>query len=391
MYAYAVQLYTEKKKRLDHFCSCECLKIPKRVADDMEDVWLTVSLFNNLVKILNFLCNNQATPIIVFATEHERQCLQDILIKAIAVDNIIVETIQEAAKQLLLMMFSDGQSLMIDTDDIPELLDYGHLGPKVVIIEDILRENVALPVYGFYELGDIAHYMVSKYITVMTDSDIYEKWESGQKVNDDMFTRAEIYFKVIQRYKGLASNYQRYKQPGVNLFLLSPNQMMPRPTKKFQSPYLGKLYFFKMLEAITACEKKRMERFKGFGSDHDEDKGGIQIQFLGYEEVESPKLKIKSKVGRFFVLTPPNGDNRPLDTLKLTTMLEYILVEDSDEVSSMSRLMLMMLSNHRDTYNACLFIGNRDHYKPSNFLISNIVRKCTPSTCHFSTSTTLTL
>jgi hypothetical protein len=323
--------------RLDRLCFWECLEIQNGAADETESASLASRLFGDLLKISNFLCQNEATPIIVFGTEHERKCLQDILVKSISVDKNIVGAAQDAAKELLLTMFSDGQLLMIDTDDIPELLDYDHVGPKVVIIEDILRENVALPVYGFYDLEDIAHYMVSKYSPVMTDSDIYERWECGDNVNDDMFNRATIYFKVIQRYKGLASNYQRYREPGKELFLLSPNQMMPRITKKIQSPYIGKLYFFKMLEAITACEKKRMERFKGFGSDRYGDKGGILIQFQGYEEVESPKLRIKSKVGRFFVMTP-NGDNRPLDTLKLTTMLEYILVEDSDEVSSMSTL-----------------------------------------------------
>jgi hypothetical protein len=334
MYTYSIQLFNSKKNALDDFCTSDCVQMINGVAEENDYAELTTSFVQYLNSTMDYLWQIEARPVIFLPTEYERKCLQDVLIKCIAVDKYISVSAQQAAKQALLAMFSDALLLLINIDDIPEILDPSQAGPKVVIIEDIVRENVALPVYGFYRLQDMAHYMVKKHQYVMTDSDIYQKWESGQNINHDMENRMQIYFKIVERYKGLASHYQHHIEPDIDLFPLSPAELRLAQTRKFNSTYIGKLYFFKMLEAVTACEKKRMERFKGFGG-LSEEKGGVLIKFLGFEDVESPVLKKKSKAARFEVI-PRDHDDRPLDMLKVTTMSEYILVDDSDEVSSLS-------------------------------------------------------
>ncbi|KAI8578590.1 hypothetical protein K450DRAFT_246575 [Umbelopsis ramanniana AG] len=329
MYTYSIQLYDSKKVAIDYFCTSKSIRMTNGVAEEKDCIQLAEMLAEDLVAILRWWHGTVMKLVMFLPTEYEKKCLQDVLIQCIAVDQPISGVARSAAKEVLLTMFSDGQLLTIDTDDIPEILDCSQAGPKIVIIEDIIRENVALPVYGFYRLQDMAYYMVKKHKHIMTDSEIYQKWESGQYINHDMKNRMKIYFKVVQRYKGLARNYQRHIEPGVNLFLLSPGEVRIARTRAFNSSYIGKLYFFKMFEAVTACEKKRKERFKGFEED-EEEKGGVHILFLGFEDVESPTLKTKSKAGRFAVI-PRCDDDRPMDMLKVTTMLEYILVENSDE------------------------------------------------------------
>ncbi|KAG2188163.1 hypothetical protein INT44_000914 [Umbelopsis vinacea] len=330
MYAYSIQLYNSKKRAMPYFCTSKSVKLGVHTVDkDFKD--LVASLATDLDELIDWWCQVEAKMVIFLPTEYEKNCLQDILIKCIAVDKGVSLETQQAAKDVLWMIFSDSQMLLVDTDDIPDILDPTQAGPKIVIIEDILRENVALPVYGFYGLQDIAHYMVKKNHNVMTDSDIYDEWQYSGDVDQEVYDRTEMYFKVVQRYKGLASHYQRNTILDTKLFLLSPAELRVGPTRSFKSTYIGKLYFFKMLETVTACEKKRKERFKGFAND-EEDKGGVLIKFLRFEDVESPVLRTKSRAARFRVI-PRDDDDRPLDTLKVTTMLEYILVDDSDEGS----------------------------------------------------------
>jgi hypothetical protein len=330
MFAYSVLLFDSAGELVDDFDVSCCVQLEE--AAEMEDFTaLTIAFTMDLHRTLAYLEQQQSRTVIFIRSDRERKYVQDVLIRCIAVEKNVSPEEQQAAKQVLLTLFNDTQMLLVDSDNIPEMLQQSSAGLKVTIIEEILRENVAIPVPGYYRFQDWSNYLLPNNTTIMIEDDIYAKWESGEDVNPYLETTARTLLNIIQAFRELANLYAKSCTNTKTLFLLSPDVLQFVPTLTFKSSYLGKLCFFKMLETITACEKLRLERFKGFG-DESETRGGIHLNFVGYEEVSSPKKKIKSIVARFQVL-PKNSDDRPMDTLKISSMLEYIVVEDSDQVN----------------------------------------------------------
>jgi hypothetical protein len=329
IFAYSILLYGRNGQLVDDCDISCCIQIEE--AATLEDFTaVTASFAMDLQRTMAYLVSERARPTIFLPSEYERRCVQDVLVRCIAVDKHVDREAQAAAKQVLLTMFNDAQMLLIDTADIPEMLHRDRAGLKVAIIEEFIRENVALPVPGFHRLQDLTHYLLHETADSLSESEIYQRWENGEDINIDLETRVKKYYRIIQAFRNLAEDYTLTSKRTMSPFILSPDELQFASTIEFKSPYLGKLCFFKMLETVTACERMRMERFKGFGSD-DDDKGGIHLRFVGYEEVQSPKRKIKSLAGRFQVLSK-YPDDRSMDTLKITKLVEYILVEDSNHV-----------------------------------------------------------
>ncbi|GAB5587369.1 hypothetical protein Unana1_02269 [Umbelopsis nana] len=227
---------------------------------------------------------------IFLPTEYERKSVQDTLIKCIAVDKHTSMETQAAAKQILLTMFSDAQMLLVDNADVPEMLQCDGAGLKLVIIEDVIRENIALPVAGYYRLQDLTRYLLQQRESALTENDMYAKWEGGEDVNVYMEGRMRTYFRIIQAFRELANDYIQNLGSHNPLFPLSPGELRFTPTLEFKSSYIGKLCFFKMLETITSYEKMRMKRFKGYGED-DEEKGGIFLALPKIRGCAQPKAK----------------------------------------------------------------------------------------------------
>lgn len=334
IYAYSILLFDSRGQLVDDFDISSCIQIEEAAKlDDFAE--LSASFAMDLQRTMAYLELERARPAIFLPSEHERKCVQDTLIRCIAVDKDVDVEAQTAAKQVLLTMFNDAQMLLIETANIPEMLHRDQAGLKVAIIEEFVRENIAMPVPGFYRLQDLTYYLLQEKTEDINENEIYQRWERGEDVNFYMEARLKTYFRIIQAFRNLADKHERMSVRPFRLFLLSPDELRFVSTLEFKSSYLGKLCFFKMLETVTACEKMRMERFKGFGND-DEDKGGVHLRFVGYEEVQSAKRKFKSLAGRFQVLSK-NPNDRPMDMLKITTMLEYILVENSDRVCEVDR------------------------------------------------------
>lgn len=330
IFAYSTLLFDSSGELVDDFDISSCIQVEESA--EMEDFTaLMVEFTMDLHRTLAYLEQQKSRTVIFIPSDRERKWVQDVLIRCIAVEKTISTEAQQAAKQVLLTLFNDTQMLLVDSDNIPEMLQHSSAGLKVTIIEEILRENVAIPVPGYYRMQDLSNYLLQKGTTIMMEQDIYANWEFGEDVNPYMETRAKTLLDIIQAYRELANDYAKSSSKSMPLFLLSPDVLHFAPTLTFNSSYLGKLCFFKMLETVTSYEKLRLERFKGFGEET-ETRGGVHVRFVGYEEVLSPKRKIKSIVGRFQVL-PKDSDDRPMDTLKITNMLEYIVVEDSDQVN----------------------------------------------------------
>ncbi|KAG2181423.1 hypothetical protein INT43_009006 [Umbelopsis isabellina] len=254
IFAYSTLLFDSTGELVDDFDISSCIQVEETAAME-EFSALMIAFTMDLHRTLSYLEQQKSRAVIFIPSDRERKWVQDVLIRCIAVEKNISTEAQQAAKQVLLTLFNDTQMLLVDSDNIPEMLQQSSAGLKVTIIEEILRENVAIPVPGYYRLQDLSKYLLQKGTTVMMEQDIYAKWESGKDVNPYMETRAKTLLDIIQAFRELANHYAKSSTKSMPLFLLSPDVLQFAPTLTFNSSYLGKLCFFKMLETVTSYDK----------------------------------------------------------------------------------------------------------------------------------------
>lgn len=348
-FGYAIALNKGPERIYSHVYN-----VPK---DFMAPILAFTDLMREFVMALNSaftqLATAQSRACLFVLTDADQQLIQDSLLRYVTLD-VAQPQLTSYAMRCLLSMFEDTQLLttnlaLPDLTSIPEQ-QYLRSFPRVVVIENAIKANVALGVPGFYRLEDLFVWMVEPVLVSSNASNqlgdlrralphvdsgqIHERWISSpprSSIDSLHSSRVSIASHILFAFRSLASRYCVSAKIALStIFLFSPPPFAFPKTREFQSPYLSKLYFFKQYEAVTACNQIRHERFRGIGGDEREDLGGVLIMFQGYDEIESPVLKKKSLVGKFKLV---EGTRSPY-VLEPTGMNDYILVEDSVEVSA---------------------------------------------------------
>ncbi|RUS14846.1 hypothetical protein BC937DRAFT_93240 [Endogone sp. FLAS-F59071] len=348
-FGYAIALNKGSERIYSH-----AYNVPK---DFMAPILAFTDLMREFVTALNSaftqLATAQSRACLFVLTDADLQLMRDSLLRYVALD-VAQPQLTSYAMRCLLSMFEDTQLLTTNLalPDLTSIPEQQHLRsfPRVVVIENAVKDNIALGVPGFYRLEDLFVWMVEPMLVSSNASlasnqlgdlrralphvdsgQIHERWISSpprSSIDSLHSSRVSIASHILSAFRSLASRY--CVSAGISLstiFLFSPPPFAFPKTREFRSSYLSKLYFFKQYEAVTACDQIRHERFRGIGGDEGEDLGGVLMMFEGYDSIESPVLKKKSMVGKFKLV---DGTRSPY-VLEPTGMNDYILVEDSVE------------------------------------------------------------
>ncbi|CAG8652994.1 10722_t:CDS:2 [Funneliformis mosseae] len=297
-----------------------------------------IQLMNNftdlLEKCFKYLKEHDLRACAFVYSEKEKEYIQDSLLDIISIESTKTDIIElkRKAKSCLFNLFEDSKLLLAHKHHkykLTELPDEWREIPRLVVLEQAIRENVAICVPGFYRLTDIWEQLVKPklhdqellntlYPIKQIDlNNIYSSWNSAVpklQINNAHSLRIQFGSAVINAY------YELLKEStcdiATKLIFETPTFTFTK-TKSFKNHYLGKLYFFKQLEAKADYEQIKSERVRDYIRNDIVD--GIQIRY---------EKSIKSKEWIFSILS----NKQKLIKLNSNQYYEQVLlVEDSPE------------------------------------------------------------
>ncbi|CAG8650801.1 7680_t:CDS:10, partial [Acaulospora colombiana] len=271
----------------------------------------------------------------------EKVVIQDSLLEIISLDPIKVSTeTQRAATMCLFNLFEDCTLLLAAHNGIDgaitRLQEDWREFPRLVILENAIRENVAMDVPGFYRFSDIWEKMVrhtindeelcgkfDSEISCISLENIYANWASRKVAEYEVnyFHESRLIFinQVIHSYYALLAES---KSDIGSVLLFSSPPFVLTEVRTFRHQHLGKLYFFKQFEAVTMCSQLRSGRMKDLILD--ESASGVRVRIVKFIKKESFEWVVRLEI--------LDGDNE--SNLSLSKSLkEYILVDDNREAS----------------------------------------------------------
>ncbi|GBC07119.1 hypothetical protein RclHR1_07270004 [Rhizophagus clarus] len=288
-----------------------------------------------LAKCFEYLSQVKSHACIFVYSEREKTTIQEALLEIITMDdNTISYSLQHNAKRCLFNLFEEASLMSVtgskdgDIMEIPDSKNEWREFPRLIILEQAIKKNIAIYEPGFYRLVDIWQQLVKPTLSndqellnsleqhMSIDLDyIYNSWvsenSSKQIIQDIHLLRIMFGSAVIRAY------YKLLKKSIVNIdsiLIFNPPIFTFTEIKAFRNHYLGKLYFFKQFEAIIDCTKTRSTRIKDFTQD--ESMRGIQLKF---------KTESKNKILKFTVI----NNNKEGSLSEHNSFKRYILVEDN--------------------------------------------------------------
>ncbi|CAG8472272.1 33118_t:CDS:2, partial [Racocetra persica] len=289
-----------------------------------------------LERTFNFLSKNNSRACIFVYSEKEKIAIQDSLLKLITLDpNQISESDQHKAILCLFNIFEDCSLLLATENDYyksSELADEFREFPRLIVLEQSLKENIAINVPGFYRVTDVWEQMVKPtlkyyqkpndleyYIDNIDLEDIYATWVSATEnevINKILFMRSKFVNSVIHAYYALLNKSTNDIE---SILLFSPQAFVVsnvQAIQDFKHHYLRKLYFFKQFEAFTSSSQQKRDRLKDLA----QEEATCRIKF---DKIISDPNKSKELTAQF------NVCNEDSFTFKKTILKEFILVEDT--------------------------------------------------------------
>lgn len=278
-----------------------------------------------------------------------RKCLYDIILCSDSKYNVS-STTQENAMRCLLAIFQDTQVL-----GIPGVKTYSTgmnavATGRVASMQQLISSNVALGIPGYYTFADIARWMVldekpeahnMPVLELLEGKAIFNAWldnNDGDETSDihDLITTQTIWLhRILRRFRRMIDDY--VNSTGTDVYCLECKPFAWPELQTFRSPLLGRLSFFKKLEAVGYSDSLRAARIADFCGDADKSADKFRLCFTGYKEDYTPVRKKKRLLACFDVVPEETGISEvPLEllteTLSTKSLKEYILVEDSQEV-----------------------------------------------------------
>ncbi|CAG8752465.1 20785_t:CDS:2, partial [Racocetra persica] len=187
-----------------------------------------ISLMNKFVmcleNVFNFLSEKNSCAFIFVYSEQEKIAIQDSLLKLITLDpNQISKSDQYKAMQRILNIFQYHSFLSAfgnNVDKSSKLPDELREFPRLIVLEQSLKENIAINTPGFYRIIDVWEQMVRPtlknnqilgnlefYIHKIDLEDIYTAWVSTtadkEVINKTHLMRSKFVNSVIHAYYAL--------------------------------------------------------------------------------------------------------------------------------------------------------------------------------------------
>lgn len=300
---------------------------------------LDANMVQDLAKVLSSM-ETQKSCCTIFVSSNQvkdqvqKCCLRITTMDPANEDDAVDQDTVKKAMDCLLALFQDSKMLAIPgIAEFPADLEHKVLAPLVVDIEQLVRENVALGVPGFYSLKSMARWMTPDH-EVMSDDDLYQEWHTAttDTVMDDLLmAQADMLRAIVTKYRSFASSYEDIM--GKQIYCMESVPFNWPTTKHFRSNMFGRLAFFKIMECLSGCNNVRSSRLldltnsSSSSSDH-----GIKLQYMRCQVV--PKSSGKPDYQHWFKAIPEG--NVPIklltDNLSKTSMREYLLVPNDREV-----------------------------------------------------------
>ncbi|CAG8482670.1 10470_t:CDS:10, partial [Racocetra fulgida] len=209
-----------------------------------------------------------------------------------------------------------------------ELTDGFREFPRLIVLEQSLKENIAINVPGFYRVTDVWEQMVKPtlkcyqapndlefYIDRIDLEDIYAAWVSATEnkvINEILFMRSKFVNSVIHAYYVLL---KKSTNDIASILLFSPQAFVVsnvQAIQDFKHDYLRKLYFFKQFEAFTSSSQQKKDRLKDLA----QEEATCRIKF---DKIIRDPNKSKELTAQFNVCDEDSF------TFKKTLLKEFIL------------------------------------------------------------------
>ncbi|KAL0090257.1 hypothetical protein J3Q64DRAFT_1847124 [Phycomyces blakesleeanus] len=351
---------------LKDYCTGSVDPSAKNKSDIEAYVILAANFSTNLFNVLLKMDQIKAKFSIFFYGNETKVAIQDCLCDLLSSAPKFIkntkycEEIVSNAKECLLNLFVGVNLLKLPDALFPDDTHLDRVSSnRMVVLEDLLRENIALGIPGFYKLEDIAEWMcedtksVSKHFLQSLEKDgLYNTWVLGEtKPKNSSLEREkryhiQVYGEILEKYRYLAQEYQQqqhqhqHQQDRTSSVCIFPLVCEPFSWTRSGAIYsnrLTRLIFFKYLELLASYEKLRTERLadlcsiakKGLSGPTN----GLLLEFVEYAQSISEARQVKSLVGHFRVVEQDlDGATKiKIDSLKSNTFQEYILVSANSQ------------------------------------------------------------
>ncbi|KAF7728690.1 Tripartite DNA replication factor [Apophysomyces ossiformis] len=273
---------------------------------------------------------------------HMQKCLVDLVSTgAEMVEPVgIRDEICRMAIQCLLVLFQDTQLLRITgvdtvpTSDGVEKKNVCTVVGRMAVLDQLLEENIALGVPGFYSFKDVVQWMVDRDAEVIDDDTLYEAWYSENGLASCFEKHITALRLILGCYRSLAKGYE--SSSNEEQFPLKCAPFEWTQTQSFRSPILARLAFFKRLEAFTECDRirePRIQDYRSLGRYSKVPGRGLCLEFVEFKDVYSPKRKVVSRGACFKLVQEPFRPPVQIqaDMLSMNYFDRYLLVPDSRE------------------------------------------------------------
>ncbi|KAF1797417.1 hypothetical protein V8B55DRAFT_1516331 [Mucor lusitanicus] len=312
----------------------------------------------DLTRVLQFMDQQSSRCLFYVYDGQEKKQIQRFLYNVVIHGNEDLVSLQEKDKkkviseamQCLVILFQDTQLLGLpgivqfpDMDDLPKTSAVG----RFTGIEQLLQQNIALGVSGYYGLSDAVEWMTSGASNEQEDelvaalsgldlNEIYTHWKTPPSPGNSIACATERLVskrftwlqKIMSTYWRLATEYMQ--STGTDLFPLKCKPFKWPTLKKFNNQILAKLVFFKQLECIKSCDEVRMDRIRDLSklehhiSVNETTLGGL---ILEYEYGVGSDFDYDHTFSVSPTLNGPHVQQK-MDSLKMDTFKQYILVPD---------------------------------------------------------------
>ncbi|CAB4409234.1 unnamed protein product [Rhizophagus irregularis] len=312
-FGWGICLYTDDGEIVQNFRRARSSRISKNQSQE-NYISLMDDFVTMLTKCFEYLSQDKSRSCIFVYSEREKITIQDALLDIITTDgNVISYELHHAATRCLFNLFED--SSLISTagnkdSNIMEIPDASRNEwrefPRLIILEHVLKENIAIYVPGFYRFIDIWQQLVKP--TLSNDQELLNSLE--QHIMNIKYLYFMAYYKLIKESTDDITSKLIFTPP---IFTFTE-------IKAFRNHYLGKLYFFKQYEAITECMRIRSSRIKDFTQD--ESICGVQLR---YERFIEKEWIDNEWIVKFTII----NNEKDASLLEPSLFKKFILVEDN--------------------------------------------------------------
>lgn len=327
---------------------CEDLEasfhVPAAARSYSRFIELDAKMVQDLAKVLSFMEAKESRCTIFVSSNQAKDQIQKCCLRVTTMDTtdeedaVVDQDIVQKAMDCLLALFQDSKMLAIPgIADFPASLEHKVLAPLLVDVEQLVRENVALGVPGFYSLKSMARWMAPDH-EPKSDDDLYQEWHTATSdtvIDDLLMEQADMLRAIVAKYRDLAYYYEDIT--GDEIYCIENAPFIWPKTQHFRSSTFGRLAFFKIMECLSGCNNVRSSRLLDLAKTSSSGNHGIKLQFMDYEIIPKPTPK-KPDNKQFLCWFKAIPEGRvPIkiltDSLSKNTMREYILVCDDREVT----------------------------------------------------------